>query len=69
MNPGAYPVLPLALGLVHGVGLAVQTRRHLEGFDELGGSDATGALSHDACEAHLPLQVDLGFNNGKMAVK
>lgn len=57
----AYVVPPLALCAVHGERPAVQARGHLEGLDELGGSDATGALRHDPCEAHLSLQVDLKF--------
>lgn len=43
-----YVVVGLALRSVHGERPPVQARRHLEGFDELGTSDATGALGHDS---------------------
>lgn len=58
-----YMVLPLPLRSVHGERLAVQTRRQLEGLDELGCSDATGALRHDTREAHLSLHFDLKLWN------
>lgn len=52
-------VASLALRPVHRVRPAVQAGRHLEGPDELGRPDATGALRHDPGEAHLSPQVDL----------
>lgn len=55
----AHRVFLLAFQSVHGVGASVQAGGHFESFDVLGYTHSAGSLSNDACEAHLPLQVQL----------
>lgn len=54
-------VPPLALNLLSSVRAPVQAARHLKCLDVLGRSQATGALSDDARQTHLLLQVNLFF--------
>jgi len=52
-------VRPLAGGPIDGERPAVQAGGHFEDLDELRRSHTTGALRHDAGEAHHPLHFDL----------
>lgn len=54
-------VPPLALDFMSGVCAPIQAAGHLKGLDVLRRSQATGALSDDARQTHLLLQVDLLF--------
>lgn len=54
-------VPPLALNLLSSVRAPIQAARHLKRLDVLGRSHATGALSDDARQTHLLLQVNLLF--------